>query len=614
MDTPFLSLEFHHYHEINQCNHYNHDFECFQATMISQSSSLKTILNSIQFNTDEHIGTEKTMLLCVALIEKIRFCDHCMDELSWINDFVGSCLSTGFLCLLKLLNNYDISLIDYLSDKQQNNEIRPNFIEFADQHGYSTCLLMYYLFLWYDWADFDTENEFYHRNNNDNYYLYHHLIAITEMLYHNYDKWKNSQKNKYILNKYCINCNNLDKDASTYGASIVENMQCCKIYFRVTRLKRGAKLRWPNESDDPVNDMEDAIVLAEREFDTLYPVSLDQLLDYVLNINYNDCQISRQVIYHIVVSSSNEFGACYSFPINIIIYKTLLYLWKKDMEKEKKHPDRVLNINASVIAVATLFFFHHCIDWNMFSQKNQNSDRIGRHAHSKIKQEKQIDIVCQRINRMFPFDWLTSWLVDEIHKSTKAEGDDWESDSISLYIFQHYFCRVFVDLIGLGQRWDVARIFAVECNNCVELKNSVFHLSCKIIANRSKKKRTRREMTEDCKNEQCQKYTRAIHSINHDNDNGEDNDNDKQAPYEQMIQRLNDKLTNFFTKSDHNNSKAHFHWRNLVIGKRCQTCHFRNEKLRKCKHCKNTFYCSRKCQKIGWNLKNHKNFCVKLSI
>ena len=600
MEVPFLGLNFDHYHEIHPCNHFNHDFDCFQTSTLSKSSSLKTILNNAQFNTDidERVGTEKTMLLSIALIEKIRLCDDCKDESIWIKDFVGRCLFIGFTCLLKLLNNFDISLFDFLPEKQQNNEIGSHFIQFAQQHGYSACLLMYYLFLWYQQAIIyiKMKHEFYNCEKNGNYCLYHHLIAISQVLYHNYDKWKNSKQNKYILNEYFINWNynhlNKNKNESIYGTTIVQNMQCCKIHYRMGCGNSNLKARLRALGAD-LKQTEDATT---REFKRLYPVSLDQLLDYMLDINYNDCQISRAIVYQIIIHSiyNYKLGIYYSFPTNILMYKTILYFWKK--EKETKR-----NILIVTIAIATNLFFHHCIDWNMFFQ-NKNSNYNRRYSKLKHKNQSNNDILCDRINKMFRFDWLTDWLQDGIHQSRKSEGQyDCRMVNFSLWMFKGHISKVFVDLVILGQRWDIARIFAVECNNCVELKNSSFHVACKMIVNRSKKKRRRHQMIEEYKNEQRQKYTRALRLRSIENNSNVEND-----------KRLNDKLTNFFTKCDGSiDGSAYFHWRNLVIGKRCQTCHFRNEKLRKCKHCKKAVYCSRKCQKIGWNLKNHKNLCVK---
>ena len=47
----------------------------------------------------------------------------------------------------------------------------------------------------------------------------------------------------------------------------------------------------------------------------------------------------------------------------------------------------------------------------------------------------------------------------------------------------------------------------------------------------------------------------------------------------------------------------------LVFWNDCKYCGKNKKKLKICKKCKKTMYCSRGCQKRDWNKGNHKNVC-----
>ena len=51
-------------------------------------------------------------------------------------------------------------------------------------------------------------------------------------------------------------------------------------------------------------------------------------------------------------------------------------------------------------------------------------------------------------------------------------------------------------------------------------------------------------------------------------------------------------------------------WKNLICQKICNRCHIRNKKLKKCKQCRKVYYCSKKCQKLDWNIYCHNLSCV----
>ena len=71
-------------------------------------------------------------------------------------------------------------------------------------------------------------------------------------------------------------------------------------------------------------------------------------------------------------------------------------------------------------------------------------------------------------------------------------------------------------------------------------------------------------------------------------------------------------LCNFFNSifcSDHDSNEKSIAWRNIALSKECNVCNRKQKVLKKCKHCRNVFYCSKECQKIDWNLNNHKAIC-----
>ena len=50
----------------------------------------------------------------------------------------------------------------------------------------------------------------------------------------------------------------------------------------------------------------------------------------------------------------------------------------------------------------------------------------------------------------------------------------------------------------------------------------------------------------------------------------------------------------------------------IDISKQCNVCGKESELLKYCAQCENVKYCSRKCQKIDWNINNHKQRCIKI--
>ena len=57
-------------------------------------------------------------------------------------------------------------------------------------------------------------------------------------------------------------------------------------------------------------------------------------------------------------------------------------------------------------------------------------------------------------------------------------------------------------------------------------------------------------------------------------------------------------------------NKLYIKWKNVTTLRMCDICKRNSKRLLKCKHCRKKLYCSRKCQKIDWNLNNHKRKCT----
>ena len=69
-------------------------------------------------------------------------------------------------------------------------------------------------------------------------------------------------------------------------------------------------------------------------------------------------------------------------------------------------------------------------------------------------------------------------------------------------------------------------------------------------------------------------------------------------------------LLNAKTRSNKDNLR----WRNMLVQKKVE-CHYCQKRcdeyqLKLCNKCKNTYYCSKICQKKDWNLRFHKIACM----
>ena len=77
-----------------------------------------------------------------------------------------------------------------------------------------------------------------------------------------------------------------------------------------------------------------------------------------------------------------------------------------------------------------------------------------------------------------------------------------------------------------------------------------------------------------------------------------------QSSYD-MVNNINNNL-----KIINNQFPKQIQWINVISKKICNNCHCRNKILKKCKNCLKVFYCSKKCQKIDWNIRNHRVSCL----
>ena len=51
---------------------------------------------------------------------------------------------------------------------------------------------------------------------------------------------------------------------------------------------------------------------------------------------------------------------------------------------------------------------------------------------------------------------------------------------------------------------------------------------------------------------------------------------------------------------------------NVARGRQCHGCHALHFLLRACAGCSEVFYCTRRCQKVGWTILGHKRTCARL--
>ena len=75
------------------------------------------------------------------------------------------------------------------------------------------------------------------------------------------------------------------------------------------------------------------------------------------------------------------------------------------------------------------------------------------------------------------------------------------------------------------------------------------------------------------------------------------------------VQNLVDKLFDKNNTSLYDNS-SYQTWKNLTMIKECKYCFNKSKVLRKCKICRNAYYCSKSCQKKDWIYNNHKEECI----
>ena len=57
-------------------------------------------------------------------------------------------------------------------------------------------------------------------------------------------------------------------------------------------------------------------------------------------------------------------------------------------------------------------------------------------------------------------------------------------------------------------------------------------------------------------------------------------------------------------------NKLYIKWKNVTTLRMCCICKRNSKHMLRCRHCRKRLYCSRKCQKIDWNLNNHKRKCT----